>query len=285
MRMRWHAGRRVARGIGLVAGFAAATVAARAAAGDPMTQVAVIADVGNTTADPVDAIVASLALLAEAVAAYLLLVAVLGAVASLPGMLGELARAALRLVSTASLRKALETALGGVMLANATLVPGVQRASTATAPAPTPTPSTVVVAPAATPPAVVEAGVLNAARGATLGRAAPTLVDPAGNVGRSGRSQTGKRPERAPAEPGHGRRGGAAPAVHVVARGDTLWDIAERYLPSTRRRPSEIARYWPKIYAANRGLIGADPDLLLPGTRLSIPAARSRPAVGDGERS
>lgn len=273
MRTRSHAGRRLARGIALVAAFAAAGLAVRAAAGDPMAQLAVIAEVGNPTADAVDAMVASLALFAEALGAYLLVVAALGTVASLPGALGRLARAALGLVSTAGLRRALEATLGGVMLAHVTLAPGPRGASAAAAPAP-PRPSTVVVSPEVTLSAVVAAGVLNAVSGATLGRP-PT-------------PRTARSPAVAPVDPaGEAERSAdPAPTVHVVVRGDTLWDIARRHLPSRRRQPSEIARYWPTIYAANRGVIGADPDQILPGMRLSIPAtpaARSRTAGGDGK--
>jgi nucleoid-associated protein YgaU len=292
--MQRYAGRRLARGIVLVAALAAAGLAVRAAAGDPVTQLAVIADVGNPTADPVDAVVASLAMLAEALAAYLLLVAALGTATSLPGILGDLAKAALRLVSTARLQKAVEAVLGGVMLANATLAPGMQGGFAVTRPAPPPastgsTRSTAVVSPEATSSEVVAAGVLNVVRGAALGRASTSTVPgspgvaplgPAGPAVGPGPSRSGKRPEGRAPDPAHGRRAGVARVVHVVARGDTLWEIAERHLPAPRRQPSEIARYWPRIYAANRGVIGTDPDRLLPGMRLSIPAVRNGP-VGD----
>ena len=63
--------------------------------------------------------------------------------------------------------------------------------------------------------------------------------------------------------------GGAAPAV-VVVRGDTLWDIAAQELGGEPRN-REIAARWPAWYAANRPVIGPDPDLILPGQRLSPP--------------
>ncbi len=62
--------------------------------------------------------------------------------------------------------------------------------------------------------------------------------------------------------------------VHVVRPGDTLWDIAAAALagrdgiPPTSRR---IAHYWPRVYAANREVIGDDPDLIHPGQRLRLP--------------
>ena len=60
----------------------------------------------------------------------------------------------------------------------------------------------------------------------------------------------------------------------VVRRGDTLWHIAERHLPAGASA-AEIAAEWPRWYAANESAIGADPDLLLPGTRLVAPGAGS----------
>lgn len=56
----------------------------------------------------------------------------------------------------------------------------------------------------------------------------------------------------------------------VVHRGDSLWSIAARHLG---REPSdaEIAREWPRWFAANRAAIGSDPDLLLPGQVLIAP--------------
>jgi nucleoid-associated protein YgaU len=57
----------------------------------------------------------------------------------------------------------------------------------------------------------------------------------------------------------------------VVRRGDTLWGIAARRLgPSAS--DARIAAEWPRWYAANRAVIGDDPDRLRPGQRLQAPA-------------
>jgi len=61
---------------------------------------------------------------------------------------------------------------------------------------------------------------------------------------------------------------------YVVVRGDTLWDIARRHLPRSAT-DLEIAREWPRWYAANRAVIGSDPDHLVPGTRLRVPGNRA----------
>lgn len=56
----------------------------------------------------------------------------------------------------------------------------------------------------------------------------------------------------------------------VVRRGDTLWSISARRLgPGTS--PAHIAAAWPRLYAANRGVIGTDPNLIRPGQRLTVP--------------
>ena len=59
--------------------------------------------------------------------------------------------------------------------------------------------------------------------------------------------------------------------LHVVLRGDTLWDIAAAHLPADATDP-QIAEACDRWYQANRDLIGPDPDLILPGQVLSPPA-------------
>jgi nucleoid-associated protein YgaU len=55
----------------------------------------------------------------------------------------------------------------------------------------------------------------------------------------------------------------AASSQYVVKPGDTLRSIAlEQY---------GDAEQWPKIYQANRDVIGSDPDALVAGTTLQIP--------------
>ncbi|MEU4603025.1 LysM peptidoglycan-binding domain-containing protein [Kribbella sp. NPDC023972] len=66
------------------------------------------------------------------------------------------------------------------------------------------------------------------------------------------------------------------PARVVVKPGDTLWSIAATEL-GPNATPEDVAARWPAWYAANRQLIGPDPDLILPGQVLRIPA----PATGN----
>ncbi len=62
--------------------------------------------------------------------------------------------------------------------------------------------------------------------------------------------------------------GGPQPVV--VRRGDTLWGIAARHL-APGASDAAIAAEWPRWYVANRDVVGADPDLILPGQRLTPP--------------
>ncbi len=59
--------------------------------------------------------------------------------------------------------------------------------------------------------------------------------------------------------------------IHIVQSGDTLWDIAEADLGG-RPESGRIAAHWRRIHALNRTVIGADPDLILPGQPLRLPA-------------
>lgn len=62
-----------------------------------------------------------------------------------------------------------------------------------------------------------------------------------------------------------------APSERVVVhRGDTLWGIAARHLGADAT-DRDVAEAWPRWYAANRDVIGADPDLIRPGQQLVVP--------------
>jgi LysM repeat protein len=71
--------------------------------------------------------------------------------------------------------------------------------------------------------------------------------------------------------------GQAAPVRYRVVAGDTLAGIAAALA---------VRGGWPALYAANRRVIGPDPDVIRPGTVLTVsrPAAPSPPAPNPGRR-
>ncbi len=95
------------------------------------------------------------------------------------------------------------------------------------------------------------------ARATTTARPAPTGVPGAVH--------------RAAKRPAASRRPDPSTTV-TVGRGDTLWRIAAARLPAGAPA-SRIARAWPRWYAANRLVVGADPNLIVPGEVLHAPTA------------
>jgi nucleoid-associated protein YgaU len=69
--------------------------------------------------------------------------------------------------------------------------------------------------------------------------------------------------------------------VVTVHRGDSLWAVAARHL-GPGAGDAQIAHEWPRWYAANRDVIGDDPDLLVPGQQLRPPAALSPSSASVG---
>ena len=62
-----------------------------------------------------------------------------------------------------------------------------------------------------------------------------------------------------------------APSAEVVVRrGDSLWTVAARHLGPDATQ-IEIAREWPRWWAANRTVVGDNPDVIRPGQRLRPP--------------
>lgn len=74
------------------------------------------------------------------------------------------------------------------------------------------------------------------------------------------------RPDVRPTKPSHHRH------VVRVRPGDTLWRIAATHM-SGRPTDHAISREWHRWYAANRTVVGGDPNLIVPGQRLHPPAS------------
>lgn len=83
-------------------------------------------------------------------------------------------------------------------------------------------------------------------------------------------------PATAPASPVSTVQPSSAPilvpsrAAVVVQPGDSLWRIAAEHLPP-QHSDADVALAWPRWYAANRAVIGADPGVLSPGQTLRSP--------------
>ena len=72
--------------------------------------------------------------------------------------------------------------------------------------------------------------------------------------------------DRAPRDEGPRAAPDRAPRTHVVETGESLWSIAGEFTDSTADQAELVAA----IHAENRAIIGADPDLIMPGQRLEI---------------
>lgn len=77
-------------------------------------------------------------------------------------------------------------------------------------------------------------------------------------------------PPAAPAWPSTPAPAAAPPATVTVQAGDSLWLIAARRL-GPDADPGRTAAEWPRWYAANRSVVGPDPDLIRPGEVLHAP--------------
>ena len=63
-----------------------------------------------------------------------------------------------------------------------------------------------------------------------------------------------------------------APTEVVVQPGDTLWSIASGFLDPAADG-TEITAAWHRLHRRNVDRVGADPDLIRPGTRLVVPGS------------
>jgi hypothetical protein len=60
----------------------------------------------------------------------------------------------------------------------------------------------------------------------------------------------------------------------VVRPGDTLWGIAEQHLLPDAP-DADVLELVGRIHRINRALIGPDPDLIFPGTHLTVPGGNT----------
>ncbi|RKN37355.1 LysM peptidoglycan-binding domain-containing protein [Streptomyces hoynatensis] len=104
-----------------------------------------------------------------------------------------------------------------------------------------------------------DAGAEEGASGSGRHRGLPDPAEDAGGSGGSGEAGGAERADRS------GRSGQArAGDTYEVRRGDTLWAIAGEY---------GVPGGWPALYAANKTVIGGNPDYILPGQELDLTAS------------
>lgn len=65
----------------------------------------------------------------------------------------------------------------------------------------------------------------------------------------------------------------ASQSAHTVSAGECLWSIAADLLPENSS-DADIARMWQEIYSLNLSAVGPSPDIIMPGTVLTLPTTR-----------
>lgn len=64
----------------------------------------------------------------------------------------------------------------------------------------------------------------------------------------------------------------------VVRPGDTLWSLARDDLPpADRASDAAVGAHWRVLHQLNSGVLGPDPDLIVPGQRLTLPPSAPSP--------
>lgn len=243
---------------------------------------------------------------------WLVLGVLLATAAALPGALGRAASLVADRWAPALVRHSVAAVLGGAIVAGMPLAahaephrPGPVATQVSVAPAPdpaftvtgeslavdgstAPTPTTPApTTPAPTTPAIPATATAPdpgfavtteapGAPGAPAPRPAPTLGPLGPAPGRSATTVGPTTPSVAPTTT-------PAPDGVRVRRGDTLWTIAARHL-GAHATSAAIAKEWPRWYAANRRLVGPDPDLIIPGQVLIAPTPTA-PSVQQGAPS
>ncbi|WP_029138768.1 LysM peptidoglycan-binding domain-containing protein [Nakamurella lactea] len=246
---------------------------------------------------------------------WAIVTAALAVMTRLPGGPGRVAAAALRRVAPTALRRALIAGVGLSLLAGTTAC-GSDRSApvgagasanvvpvvTATAPpdhgtaargvpSPGPTVADTPTIDQALPDPGPAAGSIDldwpVHRPGADPRAPKVDLDwPTGAAGSAG--STAPAASTTPASPtaetgaGQSERTSAATSLTVVIvhAGDTLWSLAEHQLRETGGpiTDARIDASWRLWYSANRSVIGADPDLILPGQHLHPPPHPAPPA-------
>lgn len=247
---------RIMRALGSLAALAAATCLLAWGTVAPVTAIRA----GTPTFDDLLALAA--ATVGWLVLGWLVAVLALTALGAAPGALGRLAVRAGRRIAPAAARRLAAVAIGLSVAAGSatscTTAPDDQLASAAAVP--------VAAQPfdPTTLPTVGRPGEL-LSTGAVEPTASSTSPAPASYGAAGAAAAAGLTSEPVREQPPDS-------SEVVVRRGDSLWTIAARHL-GPDATDADIAAEWPRWHAANRDVVGDDPDLILPGMILRPPAS------------
>ena len=99
------------------------------------------------------------------------------------------------------------------------------------------------------------------------------LLAPDRTTGRMAPRSPGPPPSVADGRTAPGAPGRASSSGDLEVRpGDSLWTLTADLLPEDAAL-DDVATGWRQLYAANRAVVGEDPDLLRPGQSLRVPRA------------
>ena len=227
--------------------------------------------------------------------------ATLAALATLPGTIGRVSAASAERVTPAAVRRMTAVVLGATLATAAT--PVAHAGGSLSGAAPSATTSQTVMPPAPDPafgvtarpqvtvtdrPPVADAApdpgrpTPATAPDPAFGAASTTtaLTDPAARTDQADPAAAAHTDQAAPNPPALGPLGpapqtpstGGGPRTVTVIRGDSLWSIAHRHL-GAHATAQQIAGEWPRWYAANRGVIGSNPNLIRAGQVLTVPTS------------
>jgi len=200
-------------------------------------------------AGPADGILLMVGLGGTLLSLWLGLGLTLSALSALPGALGHLSRQLAARVAPAAVRKVVAFVLGTTL--TAAFIPG-----TAVAGNGHETPRSALVA-AARHRVEAVSGLAGAAPDASF----RFISDPSPVTDAKQAAPSPQWSLETPEPPA---------GTVVVLRGDTLWSIAAHHLrPATTA--VDIDAEWHRWHTANRAVIGADPNLILPGQQLRPP--------------
>src|SRR5450432_66134 len=257
---------RVLRASGSVAALGGLAVALRWSMGSPAATARSLA----AATQPFDTLlIDAIALIAWVVVAWAVVVVTIELATALPGMFGRQSTRLARIVTPATVRRLAQAAIGFSVLVGP-MTPG--RTMAADDGSSSPATSTAVVA-APSPSARLLVPLVPQVPLDRPSAQGPVTID----LDRPARPTTpaplaparALSPSTAALAAGAPRREATTP-TYVVRRGDALWDVAARHLGPTASA-ADIAREWPRWYAANRSVIGANPDLIHPGDVLVPP--------------